>query len=1179
MAKQTVVKRKILIDEPSKQDAFHGKGHDRTADALARAITGFEGNDRAIGLDGPWGSGKSTVVEIARQKLASRQRETGVAYHFFTFDIWQSQGSSFRRSFLEHFLDWSRATFPGDDDKLVEIEHKVKGKIREVHSNNHSILDWWGVIVVVLIPILPLFYIWAKSAFDAAGEERWKFLLSGPSLAMLTFVIAPFILALMRNREELDAAWARGWTPFFAKYREDVSRTLLINAKQYEDQKVTQYIRETDPNDFEFQSTLREVLRVIQSKTSRVVLVLDNIDRLPPKELNDYWAQVRAVFANGPLVKNAAQKNPVTAIVPYDRRLIEEGTKEKGATADSSQSVVSISSLSNRERFSKTFDEILTVSPPVMSNSREFFLSNIAEALPGRAASDDLFRVFLIFDRILKSESGNATPRQIIAFINELTGMYVLHQGQFGLATVALYIAYQDALEANPSLLNNGSTIDERLRALAADNDLDRNLAAMIFNVEPDLAFQLLLDANIKHAASGGKEGLLEISKAPGFDLRVDDVVRENAREWLSSDEFGLVVANFADLAQSYEGDAKPHFSKTLVKAYDHLGGIELTKGDQIGLLRGYDLATSDATLGLTQNLLRAGFSGFGENYRSVERGGEWSEFVAAIARRLRQTGDTATLAEAMRSMPLPTDPAFMFGVAAAVVDEELSLAIFRPRKPDVSDDPTVFDNFAVSRPYGAKRAFAEFKRAKLLTDEQWLSAASALISSLSTYGESDLENYNDRISLLGDLFTYLALKQRDELAVAAMFGNVAFYSGLKASFEAGNHEGLTAALFLAMNAFEAKALPIPSTRASNGPRIQDATPEFEWFRQRFDGEVDLTDAQYAVVATLAKDAFVITSWVEAAVRAPDDHLLSAVLVSAFADGDLPSTNLELIVKHYDFLASLLGDEFRALLDRYQERISQKNIDEIALDTWPIGLLDSTAQIKGGRWEAVHEKVGQLLDQVPTDEWKSLLGGGGQHERILLEKIRTSGFEFSDPEVKDVVADFFRDILSGQVNLADNSLPYDDLMKAIDGKFHADIYRRLREEIKSVTASTLGAAAAAFPTTLSMIITAGDRLAKNEKDNLVRYILCAALEGGNRAVLRHFEGLGRSKVRDFIKSSEDSTQEKLEGAWTHFSNGTKDFGWKRDIGELLHGRKKAKSLVEIFLGSSSKDEEEEEADA
>lgn len=277
MAKQTVVKRKILIDEPSKQDAFHGKGHDRTADALARAIAGFEGDDRAIGLDGPWGSGKSTVVEIAKQKLALLQSETGVAYHFFTFDIWQSQGSSFRRSFLEHFLDWSRATFPAEDVKVVEIERKVKGKIREVHSNNHSILDWWGVVVVVLIPILPLFYIWAKSAFDAAGEEHWRFLLSGPSLAMLAFVAAPFILALLRDRKDLDAAWKRGWTPFFTRYREDLSRTLLINAKQYEDQKVTQYIRETDPNDFEFQSTLREVLGVIQSKTSRVVLVLDNI--------------------------------------------------------------------------------------------------------------------------------------------------------------------------------------------------------------------------------------------------------------------------------------------------------------------------------------------------------------------------------------------------------------------------------------------------------------------------------------------------------------------------------------------------------------------------------------------------------------------------------------------------------------------------------------------------------------------------------------------------------------------------------------------------------------------------------------------------------------------------------------------------------------------------------------
>jgi ABC-type multidrug transport system fused ATPase/permease subunit len=250
---------------------------------LVRAITSFRGDDRAIGLEGPWGSGKSTVVEIARRKLAAEGERAGVAYNFFTFDIWQSQGASFRRSFLEHFLDWSRATFPQKDAQIEDVERKVKGKVRQVQSNNQLMLDWWGIGVVLFIPFLPIYYFWAKAAFDAAEKTGESFLWSSPFVALLLFVVATLLKASSRCWKGLRRTDRRGLGYYLARYREALSQTLLISAKQYENQKVTQHIRETDPNDFEFQSTLRELLSVVQSEKSRVVIVLDNIDRLPKK--------------------------------------------------------------------------------------------------------------------------------------------------------------------------------------------------------------------------------------------------------------------------------------------------------------------------------------------------------------------------------------------------------------------------------------------------------------------------------------------------------------------------------------------------------------------------------------------------------------------------------------------------------------------------------------------------------------------------------------------------------------------------------------------------------------------------------------------------------------------------------------------------------------------------------
>ncbi|MCV9942081.1 MULTISPECIES: KAP family NTPase [unclassified Rhizobium] len=707
--------RNIIYDEPAGQDMFRGKGHDRTAEALVSAIKRFGGKDRAIGLDGPWGSGKSTVVEIARKKLELEGKKTGVTFSFFAFDIWQSQGSSFRRSFLEHFLDWAKVTFPKEEKPLEEIERKVKGKIRQVQSNNQSILDWWGVIVVVLVPLLPLFYIWAKQVFDEV-KPRSAFIWTKPAQLLGALVVIPFLLALWRAvRSSGTWDWSH-WRSGLSKYREQLSRVLLISSKQYEDQKVTQYIRETDPNDFEFQSILREILSQIQSEKSRVVLVLDNIDRLPRKEINEYWAQVRAVFSSGPLARKSGSSNPVTAIVPYDRRMIEEGYKEptsdkKGsAQTDMNIERASISSLASREIFSKTFDEILTVSPPVMSNSREFFMDKISQALPDFTSPDDLFRVYLIFDRILKSEAGYATPRQIISFINELTGIYVLHDRRFKLPTVAVYIAYQDDLEKNPQLVTKSNSIDTRVRAIAADIELDLNLAAMIFNVEPQLALQLLLDDKIREAAAAKSNAeLLAISKAPGFDIRVNDVLQDNIEGWRSSKEFGFVLSNFADLVATHDGDSTKHTSKTLVDAFRDSPPISLIEQEYKPLLRIYELAEKDQLPALTANLLAAVSKPSADPTPfTVEHGQNWAAYLGHLKAALSSRSASDVFDGAIGNSSMSRDPRFMFGVAASAGAQGVDFGL-KYQRPDVSKEPEVLQSLTTEYPEASRKALEVF--------------------------------------------------------------------------------------------------------------------------------------------------------------------------------------------------------------------------------------------------------------------------------------------------------------------------------------------------------------------------------------------------------------------------------------------------------------------------------------
>jgi hypothetical protein len=110
---------KIIFGEPKGKDEFGGLGHERSARALADGIRQLaertNGRTRAggaIGLEGAWGAGKSTVIDIAKRNYL------GAEYLVFTFDLWRHQSDDFRRALLEQLITFVRTEFnPRGRDK------------------------------------------------------------------------------------------------------------------------------------------------------------------------------------------------------------------------------------------------------------------------------------------------------------------------------------------------------------------------------------------------------------------------------------------------------------------------------------------------------------------------------------------------------------------------------------------------------------------------------------------------------------------------------------------------------------------------------------------------------------------------------------------------------------------------------------------------------------------------------------------------------------------------------------------------------------------------------------------------------------------------------------------------------------------------------------------------------
>ena len=62
----------FIDDLPVESDEFEGGSHARVAAAIVDTIKANDGG-RAIGLEGTWGSGKSSVIEIASNQLAKEK--------------------------------------------------------------------------------------------------------------------------------------------------------------------------------------------------------------------------------------------------------------------------------------------------------------------------------------------------------------------------------------------------------------------------------------------------------------------------------------------------------------------------------------------------------------------------------------------------------------------------------------------------------------------------------------------------------------------------------------------------------------------------------------------------------------------------------------------------------------------------------------------------------------------------------------------------------------------------------------------------------------------------------------------------------------------------------------------------------------------------------------------------
>ena len=114
-------------------------------------------------------------------------------------------------------------------------------------------------------------------------------------------------------------------------------------------------IKESEPSNLRFRNFLREIDEELVSNNKKLILTIDNTDRLTDEKLKSIWSTINIFFAEN---NNQNYLKNIWLIVPYDFNKVIDLFKDNN---------IGIGLLE------KTFSITFTVPPPLNSNWEEFF--------------------------------------------------------------------------------------------------------------------------------------------------------------------------------------------------------------------------------------------------------------------------------------------------------------------------------------------------------------------------------------------------------------------------------------------------------------------------------------------------------------------------------------------------------------------------------------------------------------------------------------------------------------------------------------------------------------------------------------------------------------------------------------------------------------------------------------
>lgn len=374
---------------------------------------------------------------------------------------------------------------------------------------------WFASALFILAAIAARHTTWLMSFAGLISSHR------ATSLTAASALLAVLLVSIFKSRAPSE------WSELFP---------LLLNKTVTTSR--SESVESPDPSSVEFQHSFAAIVNVHERRKKRLVIAIDNLDRVDPFLALQLWATMRTFF------EFDFERNPWAASVwllaAFDvnalHRLWPEEAQAKKDFSYHPQSWNSTETFVN-----KTFQASFSVPGLVLLNRDEYLFTQLRRAFPGH--DDSEFRpIIQLYD--LKYVTEISTPRAITNFVNAIGSIHRQWQDEIPLIQQAQYVLASHGKSNVADVLTE--TPPEVPEQLVGPNWRD-SLAAIHFNVPiADAAHVFMAPPLTASLVEGDFAKLLGLSKMPGFGRVLEDAVMRNQATWLNTEGQSLPNAVFA---------------------------------------------------------------------------------------------------------------------------------------------------------------------------------------------------------------------------------------------------------------------------------------------------------------------------------------------------------------------------------------------------------------------------------------------------------------------------------------------------------------------------------------------------------------------------------------------------------------------------------------------------------